>query len=236
MATRKHILIVDDDPDVAATLQDCLAHEGYRCERVADAEQALAVVLRQPPDLLLLDRVMPGMSGDELVVQLKNDPRTQDIPVILLTAKTEESDELVGLSLGADDYVTKPFSPKVLLARIGVKLRRRTADTEASSSLQARSITLDRTQPRVFVDNTPVPLTTAEYKILAALIAARGHVLGRQQLETMVFGKNAAQAPVGIEGPLDELRRKMGPAAGCIQSVAPGRYAFCYPSEQRAPA
>lgn len=230
------ILIVEDDQEVASVLRQRLEQEGYCCEEVANGDQALDCVRAHRPRLVLLDRGLPGLPGDEVIRRLKSDPRTQSIPVIMLTGKTDESDELVGLALGADDYVAKPFSPKVLVARIGVLLRRQSATEQENDRLPSNSIMLDRTQPRVFVDQTPVQLTAIEYKILAALIAARGHVLARRQLVTMAYGKKPPSDERVIEGQVDELRRKMGSAGGYIQAVADRGYAFCAPPTQRPPA
>jgi two-component system phosphate regulon response regulator PhoB len=236
MLAENTILIVDDDPAVASALADCLRQEGYACTQITNGHEALQSVRQTPPDLILLDRMLPGLPGDDVIVKLKGDPRSRAIPVIMITGKNDESDEFVGLSLGADDYVTKPFSIKVLLARIAAKLRHKAAVDEIEESLPLTSIMLDRSQPRVFVDKTPIALSTTEYKILAALIAARGHVLGRQQLSSMVYGKKAAPDDQRIPLQVQELRRKMGPAAGCIQALAAEHFAFCYPAGQRAPA
>jgi DNA-binding response OmpR family regulator len=230
------ILIVEDDPEVASVLRKRLELEGFCCERAENGEQALDSIRAHRPKLVLLDRVLPGLPGDEVIRRLKSDPRTQSIPVIMLTGKADESDELVGLALGADDYVAKPFSPKVLVARIGVLLRRQNASEQDNDRMPSNSIMLDRTQPRVYVDQTPVQLTAIEYKILAALIAARGHILARHQLVTMVYGKKLPSDDRVIEGQVDELRRKMGSAGGYIQSVSDHGYAFCTPPGQRPPA
>lgn len=217
-------------------LRKRLEQEGYCCEQIADGDRALESVRTHRPKLVLLDRGLPGLPGDEVIRRLRADPRTHSIPVIMLTGKTEESDELVGLALGADDYVAKPFSPKVLLARIGVLLRRQNASEQENDRLPSNSIMLDRTQPRVYVDQTPVSLTAVEYKILAALIAAHGHVLERRQLITMVYGQKPPSNERVIEGQVGELRRKMGSAGGYIQDVADRGYAFCAPPGQRPPA
>ena len=236
MSNGYFILIVEDDDAVAEMLREYLQREGYVCERAAQGDQVLDLVRSCPPDLILLDRVLPGMTGDEVIQRLRSDPRSQAIPVIMLTGKSAESDELVGLALGADDYIAKPFAPKLLLARIAVHLRRRNAAERQDERLPISSIALDRSQPQVFVDKTPVQLTVTEYKILATLIAARGHVLDRRQLISMVFGKKAPSDERALEGQVEGLRRKMGAAAGYIQVVADEGYAFCGPIGQRPPA
>ena len=237
MAAGQIILIVEDDDEVAAMLQAHLEQEGYYCERAASGERALAAVRDHTPHLILLDRGLPGMKGDEVLRRLKSDPRTRSMPVIMLTGKAEESDELVGLALGADDYVSKPFSPKILLARIAAHLRRQESLDQRDEVLAAKSVTLDRRQPQVFVDKTPVPLTATEYKILASLIAACGHVLDRQQLVSVIYGKSPPPSDeCNIDGHVEGLRRKMGPAAGYIQIIPDGGYAFCVPAGERPPA
>jgi two-component system phosphate regulon response regulator PhoB len=236
MPTGHTILIVEDDGAVARMLQQQLQREGYYCECVADGEQALASVRRHPPDLILLDRMLPGLTGDEVVRRLKADPRTRSIPVVMLTGKGEESDELVGLALGADDYVSKPFSFKVLLARIVAHLRRQDTIEHRDEAGEVKSITLDRRSLQVFVNKTAVLLSPTEYKILATLIAAGGRVLGREQLVTIVYGEKAPPEERNIDGEVAGLRRKMGPAAMCIHVVPDDGYAFCPPPRQPAPA
>lgn len=236
MPTGRTILVVEDDEAVAGVVQQQLQREGYYCECVADGAQALSSVRRHPPDLILLDRVLPGLTGDEVVRRLKADPRTRSIPVVMLTGKDAESDELVGLALGADDYVSKPFSFKVLLARIVAQLRRQDTIEHRDEATEVKSIALDRRSPQVFVNKTPVPLSPTEYKILATLIAAGGRVLGRAQLVTIVYGEKTPPGERNIDGEVAGLRRKMGPAAGCIHAVPDDGYAFCPPSRQPAPA
>lgn len=238
MPAGMRILIVDDDADVSEMLRNHLEREGYVCQHVNDGHDAMTAVRRDAPDLILLDRVLPGLTGDEVAQRLKADPRTRAIPIIMLTGKDEESDTLVGFALGADDYVNKPFSVKVLLARITAQLRRRAALEQEHEALAPppRSVILDRGQARVFVDRTPIPLTAAEYRILATLMAAGGHVLHWQQLAAVVYGKESPPDEHTLEGHVGGLRRKMGPAAACIQMVADGEYAFCPPGGEQAPA
>ncbi len=236
MSTGKTILIVDDDDDVAEMLREQLEREGYFCHCVSSGERALTSVRQHRPDLILLDRMLPGMHGDEVVRRLKADPRSQAIPIIMLTGKADESDELVALALGADDYLGKPFSFKRLAARIAALLRRTDSAAEHDEGLIVKSIALDRSQAQVLVDQTPVQLTAIEYKLLATLIAARGQVLDERQLRAAVHGDDAPQDAHPIDGPIASLRRKMGPAAACIQPVSDAGYAFCGPPSSRTPA
>jgi len=236
MATGQSILIVEDDPDVAATVRLRLEREGYLCEVASNGDDALASVRRHAPDLVLLDRILPGLSGDEVLRRLKNDPRTSSIPVIMLTGKGEESDELVGLALGADDYISKPFSGRRLIARIQTQLRRKERLASAAGGAPPKSITLDRRQTRLLVDKTPVQLTVTEYKILATLIAAQGHVLSVEKLIAMVHGDKAPEDEYQMEHQIEGLLVKMGPAATCIQAIHDQGYAFCPPRSQRPQA
>lgn len=238
MPVGKTILIVEDDEGVARTLRTHLEREGCLCEHVSDGEQALASVLKHVPDLILLDRVIPRLNGDEVARRLKSDPRSKFIPIIMLTGKADESDELVGFALGADDYVSKPFSPKVLLARIVALLRAKQAldEQHAQFPTAANTIELDRSQPRVFIDKTAIPLTSTEHRILASLMAAGGTILDAQQLMRMVFGGERSLDARTLESHIGGLRRKMGPAAGCIQTVTHGEYAFCPPRMPRPSA
>jgi two-component system OmpR family response regulator len=225
------ILIVDDNPEVAEAVREILNHEGYLCEYAPDGERALAAVRRQIPDLILLDRMLPRITGDEVTRRLKSDPRSQDIPIIMLSGKNCEQDQVVGFALGADDYIPKPFSPGVLLARIARHLRSGVGleDEFENAPSMPSSIRLDRSQPRVFVDKTPVMLTATEYRILASLMAAAGTVLTADQLLAMVYGREAPADDNSLHGHVGTLQRKMGPAAECIQVLSRADYAFCPP-------
>jgi two-component system phosphate regulon response regulator PhoB len=236
MPGERTILIVDDDLEIADVLREQLERDGYHCVLASDGENALATIRGQNPDLVLLDRMLPGITGDEVVRRMKSDPRSESIPVIMLTGKGDESDELVGLALGADDYVRKPFSPKRLKARIAAHMRRVESETARELGPPPRSLMLDRTAPQVIVDDQAVQLTLEEHRLLGALIAGNGIVLSETQLLRMVFGSGPPPAGVTIPGRIDALRRKMGPAAMFIQSVSDSSYAFCGPACSRHPA
>ncbi len=229
MSSARTILLVEDDLEIADVLREQLQREGYFCEYASSGERALSSVTNCTPDLILLDRMLPGINGDEVIKRVKNDPRTRDVPIIMLTGKADETDQLVGLALGADDYIAKPFSLRLLLARVAAHLRRREVAETRDDILAARSIALDRTQPQVFVDRVPVRLSAAEYKLLAMLIAARGHILCRHQLISLVYGDQPPADSPSIDGQVEALRRKMGPGAGYIQAIADQGYAFCAP-------
>lgn len=228
----KTILIVEDEADLVDVIAYHLEREGYTCKRQPDGAAALAEAQRQPPDLILLDRMLPRMSGDEVVTRLKRDPRTADVPIIMITAKAEEAEELVGFALGADDYVHKPFSIKLLLARIAAVLRRKELSEQPGERIVAGRVTLDRGRHQVLVDGAPVPLTATEFRVLAALMSARGRVLDRDQLIDSVLGSGVAVTNRTIDVHIAALRKKLGSAASWIQTIRGVGYAFREPQDQ----
>jgi two-component system phosphate regulon response regulator PhoB len=219
MITNKTVLVVEDEADLAEVVRYNLEREGYRCRCVVDGTSALAEVRRERPDLLILDRMLPGMSGDEVISKLRREPTTAGIPVLMLTAKAEESDELIGFALGADDYVTKPFSMKRLLARVDALLRRAGTPAADSDVLTVGPLGLDRSRRELDVDGEPVTLTSTEFGILWELMAARGRVLSREQLIDRVLGAGAVVTDRTIDVHVAALRRKLGKASGLVQTV-----------------
>ena len=227
------ILIVEDNVEVATALRRCLEAEGYICEGVSDGEEALAAARHDPPDLILLDRGLPRVPGDEVARQLRADPRCRATPVIMVTGKDDEADELVGFAVGADDYISKPFSLRVLVARVSAQLRRSARVEHPATSVPTAIVKLDKRYERAFVDRTPVALTGTEYKLLSTLIASGAVVLGAAQLATMVFGHAREPALAHLDAEIANLQRKLGPGGACIQRLPDGRYAFCHPGEER---
>jgi DNA-binding response OmpR family regulator len=219
MAKRQTILVVEDEADLAELLRHNIEREGYHCRLAADGQSALREMSKHPPDLILLDRMLPGMSGDEFVAAARRDPRTAKVQVIMLTAKAEESDELVGFALGADDYITKPFSMKLVLARIGAMLRRREATLAKQDLLEAGPIRLDVNRFEVSVEGKPIALTVTEFGLLKALLAANGRVLSRGQLIDTVMGTGVAVTDRTIDVHMASVRKKLGEAAQWIQTV-----------------
>lgn len=226
MAGGKSILVVEDEKDLAEILCYNLEREGYSCRRAEDGDRALAEAQRQPPDLIILDRMLPKMSGDEIVAHLKRDFRTADIPIIMLTAKAEETDELVGFALGVDDYVRKPFAMKLILARVAAVLRRGRAATLKREVLTIGEVTVDRGRHEVLVGGKRIDVTATELRILALLMAARGRVLSREQLIDDVIGHGAAVTNRAMDVHIASLRRKLGIAANCIHTVRGVGYSF----------
>ncbi|MBI1825129.1 MAG: response regulator transcription factor [Planctomycetes bacterium] len=224
----KSILIVEDEADMADILRFNLEKEGYRCRRAGDGTTAWAEIRKQAPDLVILDRMLPDGSGDEVASKMHGDPRTNFIPVLMLTAKAEDTDQLVGFALGASDYVTKPFNMKVLTARVG-SLLRRPVSTPESEFITGGPITLDQSRFEVCVDGEVVALTTTEFRILKTLMAAEGRVLDRSRLIDLVLGPTVAVTDRTIDVHIAGLRKKLGSAKDWVQTVRGVGYTFRSP-------
>jgi len=229
MAAGKNILVVEDETDLAELIDYNLTREGYACRCVGDGAAALEEARRRPPDLIILDRMLPRFSGDELIARWRNDAATAAVPIIMLTARAEESDELVGFALGADDYITKPFSMKLLLARVAAVLRRgRTGATDADS-ITVGPVTLDRSRHEVRVHDIPVSLTSTEFKLLKTLMASNGRVLTRDHLIDAVLGHGVAVVDRTIDVHVAALRKKLGEASSWVHTVRGAGYTFREP-------
>jgi DNA-binding response OmpR family regulator len=210
------VLIVDDQKDLVELLSMSLSGEGYLPRTAITAAEAISSVQRDKPDLILLDILLPDMSGIKLTTQWKNDAKTAKIPIILLTAKDSETDIIVGLSVGADDYITKPFSTKVLLARMDAVLRRVYPEGDAVTQvLSAGPVRVFPAGRQVFVEGQPVELTGAEFNIVLALIEARDKVLTRTDLSKLLEGGNERIVDVHIAS----IRRKFGKIRNFIKTV-----------------
>jgi len=213
-------LIVEDERDMADLVATRLRREGYLVDVAHDGLDGLQRVRAQPPDLALVDIMLPKMSGTDLVMEVRQDPRTASVPVVLMTARGEESDVVVGLSLGADDYVTKPFSMAVLVARVAAVLRRSAVLRDTGKGpIQAGPIRLDPQRHLVEVHGRPVSLTRTEFRLLEALVVARGRALTRNQLIDQAMGLHAIVTDRTIDVHLTALRRKLGDARSCILTV-----------------
>ena len=237
MSTNRHILIIEDDINVAEMLELALEREGYTCQCVHDGLLGVEEARKIRPDLILLDRRLPGQSGDQVLRELRRNPETAALPVILLTGKCDETDEVVGLALGADDYIGKPFSAKVLLARVEALLRRATPSGASLPIAEAVSaeVSLDRKQFMVCIGQRSVSLSKVEYRILATLMAARGHLLDANTLLGLVVGKKEhAAGQSELDPHIAALQRKLGPASKCIQHVHGAGYAYCAPDYDAA--
>ncbi|MHC4288914.1 MAG: response regulator transcription factor [Planctomycetota bacterium] len=221
------ILVVDDQKDLLEMLNMVLTQEGYRVRTAASGNEALAMIAAQKPDLILLDIILGDISGIKLTTKLKHETETTHIPIILLTAKDSETDIIVGLSVGADDYITKPFSNQVLLARIDALLRRAyPASPEVKEILQAGSIRVFLLRRQVFAEGEPVDLTPAEFLILVSLIKAGGDILSREQLRAELGSeaKNSSERIVDVH--VAAMRKKLGSARQSIKTVHGKGYRF----------
>jgi two-component system phosphate regulon response regulator PhoB len=213
------ILVVDDETDVIDMLIVNLRGAGFQVSAVEDGTTALAKARSELPSLIILDLMLPGMSGLEICKVLKGDVATRHIPVIMLTAKGEEVDKIVGLELGADDYVTKPFSPRELILRINRSLRRGKDKLPSLEKLTVGELVLDHSRHEVLVKTQPVDLTATEFRLLALLMERRGRVHGRDRLLNDVWGYESVIDTRTVDTHVRRLREKLGPLAGYIETV-----------------
>ena len=218
--SRKRILIVEDERDMAGLVAARLRKEGYHVDAAHDGAAGLDAVRAQPPDLVLLDIMMPVLSGMDVLAEIRRDPRAAGAAVVMMTAKGREADVVAGLKLGADDYIVKPFSLAVLVARVEAVLRRAAAPPAAEhEALVVGPIRIDAGRHAVDVDGQAVPLTLTEFRLLAALATARGRVLTRDQLINQVMGPNIVITDRTIDVHMTSLRRKLGGARSRLATV-----------------
>lgn len=214
------VLVVDDEPDITALVAYHLAKSGYRVSTAATGTDALKVASRERPDLIVLDLMLPGLSGLDVLQELRRKDETRDVGVIVLTAKREEADRVRGLSLGADDYLVKPFSPQELTLRVQAVLRRLTSPAVASGSvILAGPLRIDRGAHRVEVDGRDVELTATEYNLLLTLAERRGRVQSRAQLLQSVWQANPEIQTRTVDMHMQRLRAKLGPAGALLETV-----------------
>jgi two-component system alkaline phosphatase synthesis response regulator PhoP len=204
----KTVLVIDDEPKIAELCRDYLVAAGYAVLTAGDGAQGLALARRERPDLVVLDLMLPGMDGLDVCRELRHDG---NVPIIMLTARVEETDKLIGLELGADDYLTKPFSPRELVARVRTVLRRAAGGGTGSEVIRAGSLTLDRARYKVTLPDREVTLTPTEFEILAALAAQPGRVFSRAQLLTVARGVAFESYERAIDSHIRNLRRKIEP-------------------------
>jgi len=220
------VLIVEDDPDIAEGLRFNLAREGLEAVIALTGEQGLTAALdpRRPPALILLDLMLPGMSGTELCRRLRREPQTRRTPIIMLTARTSEADRVGGLDLGADDYITKPFSVRELLARVRAVLRR-TNETTVPSYSDGR-LAIDFADMRVNCEGANVKLTRKEFALLEMLAKTSGRVATRQQILDHVWGYEYYGDTRTLDVHIRRLRQKLGACGDCIETVVGVGYRF----------
>lgn len=225
---KEKILVVDDEKDIVKMLDYNLKKEGFRTVSANNGEDALDLAKKEYPDLIILDLMLPKIDGLEVCKIFKKESKTSAIPIIMLTAKTHESDKVVGLELGADDYVTKPFSPRELIARIKAVLRRVKEKDKASEVIKIGDLIVDSSKILVIVNNKPIELTSKEFELLTALIKAKGRVLSRNYLLDSIWGfDQAAEIQTRtVDVHIRSLRKKLKSEAKRIVTVKNYGYRF----------
>jgi two-component system phosphate regulon response regulator PhoB len=223
------ILVVEDETDIQELVRYVLEKEGYPVRVASDGETALREVRADPPSLILLDLMLPGLDGLEVCRRLRSQPDTAELPIIMLTARGEESDVVAGLNMGADDYITKPFSPRVLLARLQAVIRRRQEDgapTRDDSVLRRGPLALHRGRREVLLEGAALALTWTEFQILALLASRPGWVFTRYQIVDAVRGEDYAVTERAVDVHMVGLRRKLGEHGTLLETVRGVGYRF----------
>lgn len=233
----KRILVIEDDPDIVELLRYNLERESFEVTSALTGTEGLAQLRRERPDLLILDLMLPEISGFELCRQLRSDPALRDLPVIMLTARSEEADVIAGIELGADDYITKPFSPRELVARVGAVLRRsgrveRTDGEDAEDTLHFGELVIDRASHRVQRAGADLPITHLEFKLLHYLASRPRRVFSREQLLDRVWGREKYITLRSVDVYVGRLRQKVDlpGAPSLLKTVRGTGYRFEPPS------
>jgi two-component system phosphate regulon response regulator PhoB len=219
LSARKKILVADDEPDVLGLVALNLQRAGYDVLKAQDGEQALRIAREELPSLLVLDVMMPGLNGLDVVKQLKQTPQTARIPILMLTARADEVDRIVGFELGADDYVTKPFSPREIVLRVQSVLRRVETPPETGETLELGVIKVDRVRHEVFIGGQREEFTATEFKLLSVLMERSGRLQSREVLLNDVWGYESVIDTRTVDTHIRRLRDKLGPAAEMIETV-----------------
>lgn len=234
--SKPHVLIVEDEPDIADLIRFHCEREGMDAEVIGTGKPAVEAIRKSPPDAVILDLMLPDVGGIEICRRLKQWPETRDIPVVMVTAKGEESDVVTGLEIGADDYIVKPFSPRVLMARVRAVLRRRAELQEIPVDNRLERIdgrlVIDPDRHVITIDAKPTDLTVTEFGILNHLAQRPGFVRTRDQIIAAVHGRNVVLSSRTIDVHVTALRKKLGPLAGCVETVRGIGYRFCETPEE----
>ena len=222
------VLIVEDDPDIVDILSYNLKQADLKVKSVPDGSSALAEVKRRLPDLILLDLMLPKVDGLEVCRLLKSDPETKNVPIIMITAKGEEVDRIVGLELGADDYITKPFSPREVVLRVRSVLKRSVADfqKEITAKIEANGVIIDIDRRQVNYKGKSIDLTATEFDLLSILAKAPGRVFTRNLLMDMIWGQDYYGVDRTVDTHMSRLRRKLGGGGKNLQTVHGIGYRF----------
>ncbi len=220
------VLIVEDDRDILQLLAYNIQAAGFTVYTAGEGYEALSMARQHIPSLILLDVMLPGLDGFEVCKELKRGTETRNIPVIMLTARGEEVDRVVGLELGADDYVVKPFSPRELILRVRAVLRRATSEPGSESSWRTGGLEVDLASHRVTIDGTEAVLTATEFKLLVELLRGRGRVLSRDHLLDKVWGYHFDGYARTVDTHVRRLRQKLGPYQDMVETVRSVGYRF----------
>jgi len=220
------ILIIEDEKDILDLVEYHLKQSGFQVLTADDGGAGLKLAVKKRPNLIILDLMLPGMDGKDVCRSLKSNPVTQTIPVLMLTAKAEELDRVIGFELGADDYVTKPFSPRELVLRIKAILRRKALDTGDMKVIQIGDLLIDIDRHSVSIKDRPISLTSTEFKLLVELASKRGRVQTRQTLLDSVWGTNCEGYDRTVDTHIRRLREKLGDMAGYIETLRGFGYRF----------
>jgi two-component system phosphate regulon response regulator PhoB len=220
------ILVVEDEKDIVDLIEYHLKQSGFSVITALDGPSGLERARKEHPSLIILDLMLPEMDGKDICRALKSNPFTQSIPIIMLTAKVEELDRVVGFELGADDYVTKPFSPRELVLRIKAILRRKTLDTEGVKVIRIGDLLIDVDRHYVSIKDKPISLTSTEFKLLVELASKRGRVQTRQNLLDRVWGYNCEGYDRTVDTHIRRLREKLGDMAEYIETLRGFGYRF----------
>ncbi len=222
----KKILVVEDEQDILQLVTFHLQAEGFDTLTALNGVRGLELARAQMPDMILLDLMLPGMDGLEICKTLKRDPKTENIPVVMLTAKGEEIDRIVGFELGADDYITKPFSPRELVLRLRAILRRYETEKQTPSKIAFGDLHIDLDSYRVWLDKEQIYLTVTEFNLLLELLENKGRVRSRNQLLDRVWGYQFDGYARTVDTHIRRLRQKIGPYADAIETVRGVGYRF----------
>lgn len=220
------ILVVDDEPDLLELVRFNLTQAGFQVSTATSGREALEQLKGSVPDLVVLDLMLPDVSGNDICRQIRSDPALAELPIVMLTAKSEEVDRVVGFELGADDYVPKPFSPRELTLRIRAVLRRRASPPTAGSSIEHGVLRVDPDRHRCFVHDEEIDLTAKEFRLLTTLMAKPGRVMTRERLLDEVWGSEITVTSRTIDTHLKRLREKLGAAGDLIETVRGVGYRF----------
>ncbi len=224
---KENILVVEDEEDILDIIRVTLTREGYRVTGVTSGEEALRSVLSRAPDLVLLDLMLPGISGLEVCRRIKGDPRTASIPVIMVTARGEETDIVTGLELGADDYIPKPFSNRVLVARIHAVIRRKKETAvDPNTPIRIHDLTIHPGRHEVICRQERIELTATEFRLLGVLARRPGWVMTRDQIVNAVKGEDYPVTERSVDVQIVGLRRKLGKHGAYIETVRGVGYRF----------